>query len=525
MNSNHPLQSSSHLNIALGNLLRLSAALILVFLLVGCSQPQSAQNPPTSLPPATTQLPPPATPTPAPPPTQTPTPAPTATATPAPSPTLALPQKFGLFPWIDYAPTNFNPDSGLMPSFESIAEDLRVLYEAGFRGIVTYEAGGVFAEIPRLAHEAGFEGVLMGVWMPGDEAETQAAVNAAPFVDGYVVGNEGLYFDRYEFPVLAQAIDDLRQKTGKPVTTTEVLSLYNDPELIGLGDWLFPNAHPYWQSITDPEAAVNWTVSIYDSLLQKAPQGGVVLKEVGLPTAGDQKTSEYQQAEYYARLRDTHVRFMYFEAFDQPWKAEDGVGAHWGLFNSDRSAKAASRYISRGYPPIYVYADWMAPHNHFVPEGFMGCYQGIDMDEKDTSSPYSGSTSIKITYTPLASCKQKWAGVYWWDPPGGDWCRKEGGYDLTGWTKLTFWARGENGGEPVEFKVGGLMKPDGQACDSIVIPYTTDPMTLTDTWTQYSISLYGADLSHIAGGFVWVTNSEDPITLYLDEIRFEWSER
>ena len=69
------------------------------------------------------------------------------------------------------------------------------------------------------------------------------------------------------------------------------------------------------------------------------------------------------------------------------------------------------------------------------------------------------------------------------------------------------------------------MKPDGQACDSIVIPYTTDPMTLTDAWTQYSISLYGADLSHIAGGFVWVTNSEDPITLYLDEIRFEWSER
>ena len=525
MKSNNLSTSLSIQHFALANLLRLCAGFVLVFLLIGCSQPQAGQNPPTSIVPASTELPPPATPTTAPTPTQTLTPAPTATDTPAPSPTPPLAQKFDNFPWVDYAPTNFNPDEGLMPSTESIAEDLRTLYEVGFRGIVTYEAGGVFAEIPRLAREAGFEGVLMGLWTPGDEAEAQAAVNAAPYVDGYVVGNEGLSFDRYEFPVLEKAINDLRQKTGKPVTTTEVLSLYNDENLLRLGDWLFPNAHPYWQSITDPIAAVNWTVSIYDSLLQKAPPGGIVLKEVGLPTAGDQKASEYQQAEYYARLRDKHVRFMYFEAFDQPWKTEDGVGAHWGLFNSDRSGKAASRYILRGYPPIYVYADWGAPQNHFVPEGFMGCIKGIDMDEQDASSPYSGKTSIKITYTPLASCKQKWAGVYWWDPPGGDWCRKEGGYDLTGWTKVTFWARGESGGEPVEFKVGGLTKPDGEACDTVVIPYTTDPMTLTDTWTQYSISLYAADLSHIAGGFVWVTNSKNPITIYLDEIRFEWSER
>ena len=119
-------------------------------------------------------------------------PTPTATATLTPLPTPPLSEKFDLFPWIDYAPTDFNPDAGMKPSLESIAEDLRVLYEAGFRGIVTYEASGVFAEIPRLAREAGFEGILMGVWTPGDEAETQAAMDAAPFVDGYVVGNEGL---------------------------------------------------------------------------------------------------------------------------------------------------------------------------------------------------------------------------------------------------------------------------------------------------------------------------------------------
>jgi exo-beta-1,3-glucanase (GH17 family) len=140
----------------------------------------------------------------------------------------------------------------VLPSLEAIAEDLRVLYDAGFRGIVTYSAGGIFGDIPRLAREAGFDGVVMGIWTPGDPDETLSAINAAPFIDGYVVGNEGIYFNRYDFATLEAAIRDLRQKTNKWVTTTEVISLYGDPNILGVGDWIFPNVHPYWQGIVDP---------------------------------------------------------------------------------------------------------------------------------------------------------------------------------------------------------------------------------------------------------------------------------
>ena len=412
-----------------------------------------------------------------------------------------------------------------MPDTEEIVEDLRVLYEAEFRGIVTYGAGGVLSEIPRLAREVGFEGVVMGIWTPGDPEETEAAIQATSYVDGYVVGNEGLFFDRYDFEALERAVSELRVETGKPVTTSEVLSLYyTEEKLLRLGDWVFPNAHPYWQGITDPSDAVIWTQDTFDSLKTKADDIPVVLKEVGLPTAGAPRLSEYQQAEYYARLRDKPVNFVYFEAFDQPWKTEDGIGPHWGLFHSDRSPKVAGCCVVKGYPPFYVYADKGAPHNHFVPEGWMGCGQGIEFDQNDKGSPFSGTSSIRITYAPKLECTQKWAGIYWWHPPDSDWCEKPGGFDLRGWTKLTFWAKGEKGGEVAEFKVGGLKNADRDDCDSLQPARTTHPLELSGQWTQYTISLYGRDLSHIAGGFVWVTDAKQETTIYLDEIRFEWSE-
>jgi hypothetical protein len=302
-----------------------------------------------------------------------------------------------------------------------------------------------------------------------------------------------------------------------------VYNLYfKDEKLFSLGDWVFPNAHPFWQNITDPVQALGWTQNTFNALNERAGGLPVVLKEVGLPTAGAPRLSEYQQAEYYARLRESLVRYVYFEAFDQPWKTEGNVGAHWGLFNADRSPKVASQYIVNGYPPFYVYADAGAPHNHFVPEGFMGCTRSIKVDQNDTSAPYAGASALKISFTP---CSTGWGGIYWWDPPGSNWCRKPGGFDLTGWTKLTFWARGAEGGEPVEFKVGGLAEASGEPCDSMELAQTTYPLLLTSEWTQYTIPLVGQPLDHVAGGFVWVTDSQSPITIYLDEIRYEWSER
>ena len=466
--------------------------------------------------------PPDETPTPTTTPTLTPkssqTPTPTFTTTPTSAVGVTLFEKFEMFAWVAYTPTQYDPNSDLVPTAEQIVEDLQVLYDAGFRGIVTYGADGILSQIPTLAREVGFEGVVMGIWTPNDPEETDAALQAVAEVDGFVVGNEGVFFDRYDMDTLEQAIVDLRASSEKPVTTSEVLSLYyTEEKLMSLGDWVFPNAHPYWAGITNPEEAFIWTIEQYNDLALLSNDLSLVFKEVGLPTGGESDLSKYQQAEYFNHLRESDIMFMYFEAFDQFWKVEDGVGQYWGLFNTDRSPKVAGQYIERGFPPIYVYTDYGASYNYFVPEGFMGCWQGIDVDENDQSNPYSGTSSIKISYAHQPSCADEWAGIFWW-PPNNNWCEEEG-IDLAGRTRVTFWVRGEEGGENVEFKVGGL-----RPCDSILPEKTTHPFELSNEWEQKTITITGRDLSQVAGGFVWVTNSEEPITIYLDEIRFEWSE-
>lgn len=138
--------------------------------------------------------------------------------------------------------------------------------------------------------------------------------------------------------------------TRKPVTTTETIDRYDD-QLLRMGDWIFANAHPYFSNVFDPGPAVEWTVARYQEI-RKRSERFVLLKEVGLPTAGDssQLLSEEAQCNYYDALARTDVHFVYFEAFAQPWKTYGAVEPHWGLFKADRVPKILGRHLARGGP-------------------------------------------------------------------------------------------------------------------------------------------------------------------------------
>ncbi len=101
---------------------------------------------------------------------------------------------------------------------------------------------------------------------------------------------------------------------------------------------------------------------------------------------------------------------------------------------------------------------------------------------------------------------------------------------LKGKTRITFWARGQKGGEKAEFKTGGLGRndkgiPNKPFYDSFKVMSTDPAVTiLTVNWQKYTINLEGQDLTKIMGGFVWVTNNtQNPqeATIYLDDIQFE----
>ena len=166
-----------------------------------------------------------------------------------------------------------------------------------------------------------------------------------------------------------------------------------------------------------------------------------------------------------------------------------------------------------------VFTDGNAPDNHYIPSGWMGDYGDIKYNDKYMQSPHGGTTSIQIVYNGKAAQGARWAGIYWQNPPN-NWGTRPGGYDLTGATKLTFWARGDKGGERIEeFKVGGIT---GEYADSDVAGI--GPVVLTTEWQQFTIDLEGKDLSSISGGFCWATNIDvnpQGATFYLDDIQYE----
>jgi exo-beta-1,3-glucanase (GH17 family) len=222
-----------------------------------------------------------------------------------------------------------------------------VLRQSGFNGLVTY---GADQPIPRLAQEMGFQGMILGVWDPTSTEEMNLAKEAAQYnvVIGYVVGNEGLDV-RYDYDTLRSAINELKQATGKPVSTTEQVEDYADTGLIELGDWVFPNVHPYWHGVTDSQLAVDWTVERFQELTERTDKP-VVFKEVGLPSRGDSRVNETNQMAYYRLLRETSVVFIWWEAFDQPWKQWAPVEPYWGLFHSNRSPKEVTQYVCNRNP-------------------------------------------------------------------------------------------------------------------------------------------------------------------------------
>ncbi|HEX8341219.1 MAG TPA: glycoside hydrolase family 2 TIM barrel-domain containing protein [Tepidisphaeraceae bacterium] len=167
----------------------------------------------------------------------------------------------------------------------------------------------------------------------------------------------------------------------------------------------------------------------------------------------------------------------------------------------------------KGQVPMTVYADGMGAPK-FVWSGWMGKHEAIAMDEKSTDNPHAGATCMKAQF----KSPDNFGGIIW-QSPANDWGDNPGGFNLTGATKLSFWARGETGGEKVDF-VMGVIKADKPYHDSASAELRG--VALTNEWKQYEIDLNGKDLSSIKTGFGWVVPGQGkPVTFYLDDIKYE----
>jgi hypothetical protein len=155
--------------------------------------------------------------------------------------------------------------------------------------------------------------------------------------------------------------------------------------------------------------------------------------------------------------------------------------------------------------------------------------------ERSADDPHEGTYAL-VTRIGLDAASLSWGGWMFLhgDCTSGvcvvDWGDQDTGYDLSGATALKFWAKGAVGGERVEFFTAGLgwdeggrtTKPHPDSSNKISLGV----VTLSDSYSEYTIDLAGQDLTSIANGFGFVAASDQnadvaEVTVWLDDIRFE----
>jgi len=241
--------------------------------------------------------------------------------------------------------TKDTPSSGasITPPFVSGLLDIIVPYAGAIR---TFGSGGIGASTAVMAKAKGL-GVAAGCDIESDPAQNEKDVNdllslaRSGDVDLAVVGEETQYF---HYVSEAQLIDYmLRVKaTGTPVTTSETWGeLINHPSILAQCDVVMANMFPYWENVNIKDS-VRYLNTCYQKV-KEASKGKEVLVETGWPTEGETKgaavanpaNARWFLVNFTAWARQHHVRYYYFEAFDEPWKVthEGVVGGHWGLWD------------------------------------------------------------------------------------------------------------------------------------------------------------------------------------------------
>jgi hypothetical protein len=155
----------------------------------------------------------------------------------------------------------------------------------------------------------------------------------------------------------------------------------------------------------------------------------------------------------------------------------------------------------------------------FYPTGYMGGTTAISMMKFSKNKPHSAPDCIMIRYYPVHDTIG-WVGIYW-QYPDNNWVDMKG-YNLSDCNQLTFWARGEEGGEMCSFSMGGI---NGKKyTDSVNPAKSTGIVKLNKDWEKFSINLENNDLNNIIGGFCCVfIKDQNPngCTIYLDDIFYE----
>jgi exo-beta-1,3-glucanase (GH17 family)/cellulose synthase/poly-beta-1,6-N-acetylglucosamine synthase-like glycosyltransferase len=272
---------------------------------------------------------------------------------------------------VSYSPytRSQHPDNGDRPTAEQIRTDLRLLSSYA-RTVRTYSSTGGLELVPGIAAELGLR-VTIGIWIDKNETRNEREIQSAialarrySNVNAIVVGNETMLRAEKSVDELISIIQRVKRMSPVPVTTGETWDVWlgrdNDPakarkkiedavKLASAVDFIAAHILPYWDKLPLNQA-VDHTIQIYDQMRRAYPGKRIVIAEFGWPSAGYNHEravpGRVEQAlvirDFLARAEAYGIDYNVIEAFDQPWKTnEGGVGPYWGLFDAARVAKFA----------------------------------------------------------------------------------------------------------------------------------------------------------------------------------------
>lgn len=218
-----------------------------------------------------------------------------------------------------------------------------------------YASAGRYEQIVDLAKEAGLN-VIVGAWLDkgaveANREEVEAAIRLAnkhSNVRAVVIGNETILREDMDAGELIGYLRQARKRVRVPVTTGETWKvLQQHPEIVNEVDFIAVHILPYWEGVP-AEAAAQHAVERYGELKQSYPGKRIVIAEFGWPSQGYNfklATAEpmIQAAvirEFVAQARRRGMEYNLIEAFDQPWKVDEGsVGPYWGIFDAGAQPK------------------------------------------------------------------------------------------------------------------------------------------------------------------------------------------
>ncbi len=212
--------------------------------------------------------------------------------------------------------------------------------------------------------------VVTGAWIGPDERfnneELDRLIDATrmfPAITRAIVGNESALRGDVTVDQLIGLLDRARRQIRVPVSTAEPWHVWMDhPELANAVDFITVHILPYWEGIPENKA-LDYVIYRYNQLQKAFPGKHIMIGEVGWPSEGQwvkaAEPSQINQARFIRGFlnwaSEHHIDASIIEAFDAPWKRkiEGTVGAHWGLWTPDYTAK----FPMSG--PVFESRDWM----------------------------------------------------------------------------------------------------------------------------------------------------------------------